>query len=83
MSDFGHHGFRVGNAFMDSWGAGPFTVGTDKKKWTFEFSDRFGPLLIGKDGMPLDQQPMLERDPFWIPFRGWLAARAALKGSDG
>lgn len=39
----------------------------------FDFSRRFGPLLVDDEGRELDHQPVSERDPFWPPFRIWLA----------
>jgi hypothetical protein len=44
--------------------------------WRFEFSDRFGPVLVGKDGVPLKTQPS-ERSWFWPAFEKWLRARRA------
>lgn len=39
----------------------------------FDFSRRFGPLLIDEEGRELDKQPISERDAFWPPFNRWLA----------
>lgn len=43
------------------------------KEVRFEFSRRFGPLLVDEDGRELDKQPTSERDAFWVPFNAWLA----------
>ncbi len=39
----------------------------------FDYSDRFGPLLIDEEGNPLEKQPISERHAFWAPFSIWLA----------
>lgn len=76
MSEFGHFGcivpFNGGGICIDAWGAGPFEIGDGRRSWRFEFSDRFGPLLVDEDGEPLDDQPVSESDPFWAPFSAWL-----------
>lgn len=48
-------------------------VSDGRRKYRFEFSEMFGPTLIGKDGDPLKNQPMRENHPFWRPFNAWLA----------
>lgn len=49
-----------------------YTLTDGARTWRFEFSERFGPLLVDKDGRTLDRQPTSERHPFWRPFRLWL-----------
>lgn len=44
------------------------------KKVRFDFSERFGPLVLDDEGNPLEQQPISESDPFWPPFNAWLGA---------
>lgn len=39
--------------------------------YRFEFSERFGPLLLNKDDTPKKDQPVSERDPFWRIFDRW------------
>lgn len=41
------------------------------KTWRWEYSERFGPLFIGKNGMPLENQPKSERHPGWEAFYDW------------
>ena len=41
--------------------------------WRFEFSERFGPILLNKNDTPKAQQPD-ERSPFWPVFQRWLDA---------
>lgn len=42
--------------------------------WRFDFSERFGPLLLSKTtGMPLKRQPDREDHPFWPAFEKWYA----------
>jgi hypothetical protein len=73
MSDYGHFG-SVANGFaIDTWGAGPFTICDKDKQWSFEFSDRFGPLLLDRHGEPSKRQPVGARHPFWKPFNCWLS----------
>lgn len=42
----------------------------DGKKWPFEFSKRFGPVFLTKDGEPKVNQPA-ERHPVWVEFEKW------------
>lgn len=73
--NFGHaysSGFGV---FIDSWGSGPLLIRYGERKWFFEFSDMFGPLLLSaKSKEPLDRQPTSDTDPFWDPFNRWMMA---------
>ncbi len=71
MNEFGHTGI-VGNGIcIDSWGAGPFVIAVGKKKWRFEDSDRFGPLLISARDEPLSNPYPPERSRFWRAHRIW------------
>lgn len=81
MGDYGHFGYIAAGGFaIDSWGAGPFTIRDKGKEWSFEFSDRFGPLLLGHNGEPLERQPVSPRHPFWRPFNAWLAQGKQVEG---
>jgi len=42
------------------------------KEYIFDFSERFGPLLVKKNGDPCVNQPVSERHPFWKGFTPWL-----------
>lgn len=70
MTEFGHNFYREPGLCLDSWGAGPFMIEIGGKKFTFEDSDRFGPLLLGKRGEPLADQPG-ERNKFWKAYTPW------------
>lgn len=70
MGDFGHFWHNSDELCIDAWGAGPFVIEVGDKRYTFEDSDRFGPLLVRKNGSPLDNQPG-ERHPFWIGYNPW------------
>lgn len=44
-------------------------------RWRFDFSERFGPLLLNRrTGMPLKHQPDSDDHPFWPAFEKWYAA---------
>ena len=51
--------------------------GTDKngKLWRWEFSPRFGPLFLRKDGEPLSRQPIRADHRAWVPFDSWMKER--------
>lgn len=65
---------------------GPSVIGqrvrVSGKYWFFDFDQRFGPLVVDKDGEPTDAQPIGDDHPFWKPFEVWLAGywRAAGAG---
>ena len=42
------------------------------KLYRFEFSERFGPALLGKRGDVLEGGRIRERHPFWLGFNPWL-----------
>jgi hypothetical protein len=71
MTEFGHIGIIAAGVCLDTWGVGPFKIEVGDKIHLFEDSDRFGPLLLRKDGMPLENQPR-ERHPFWKAHRAWV-----------
>ena len=73
MAEYGHFGSITNGCSIDAWGAGPFTLRDKDRQWSFEFSDRFGPVLLDKDGEPLRRQPISPRHPFWKPFNAWLS----------
>jgi hypothetical protein len=73
MGDFGHYAFGVGGVRFDVWGAGPYLIRAGRRRWFFEFSDRFGPVILRASDMePADRQPIKESDPFWRPFQSWM-----------
>ncbi len=51
------------------------------KVFRFDFSDRFGPLVLGADGSPLDRQPG-PRNPFWAAIDAWVRQGKKV-GDDG
>ena len=72
---FGLHGVVLDGISIDAWGAGPFLIRWGRRRWWFEFSERFGPLVLrASDLQPADRQPVSERDPFWAPFNAWTRA---------
>ena len=42
------------------------------RHYIFDHSDRFGPLLVKKNGAPCVNQPISEKHPFWKGFMPWL-----------
>lgn len=84
MGDFGHIALTgdMGNKtrfHLDAWGAGPFWIIVDRKRYVFEDSDMFGPLLLRKtDFMPAERQPG-ERHRFWVAYTMWRKAGRPLK----
>ena len=71
MTGFGHRAAHICGAFIDTWGAGPYTIRIGKRRYYFTDSDMFGPLLESKNGKVLDKQPISERHPFWIAYGMW------------
>jgi hypothetical protein len=73
--EVGHFAANGPGFHMDGWGTGPWriTSATGKQSWLFEFSDRFGPLLVDMFGEPREHQPVCPSDQFWKPFEIWLA----------
>lgn len=48
-------------------------VSAGGRKWTFEFSHRFGPVFTKKDGDPKKVQPS-EKHPVWDEWQKWYNA---------
>lgn len=71
MTEFGHFGSISDGICLDAWGAGPFEIVVGGKLYTFEDSDRFGPLILNKSGEPLSKQPG-KRHPFWAAHLAWV-----------
>jgi hypothetical protein len=71
MSEFGHSYSISSLGCIDAWGAGPFSLRVGKRRYYFTDSDMFGPLLESKHGKVLDNQPISERHPFWVPYMMW------------
>ncbi len=53
--------------------------GRSGKLYRWEFSEMFGPTLIGKNGDPLKNQPINESHDFWTAFTPWHMQRLKLK----
>lgn len=70
MSEFGHSYSWGSGVMIDAWGAGPFAITVAGRAFRFEDSDRFGPLLVRRNGDPTKNQPG-ERSPFWRPYALW------------
>ena len=71
--DFGHHGSHAFGVHLDFWGAGPLLIRWGRRKWWFEHSDMFGPLILQQsDMMPAERQPIRETDLFWTAFNAWM-----------
>lgn len=71
MENFGHIAHSFGSTFIDTWGAGPYTLRVGKRRYYFTDSDMFGPLLESKAGRVLDVQPISEEHPFWAAYHMW------------
>lgn len=88
MTDFGHsavtfvaqggQGKKAIVAHIDTWGAGPFVIRVDGRRYWFTDSDMFGPLLESKTGRVLDHQPG-ERSAFWRGYHMWRKAGRPLR----
>ena len=70
MAEFGHFGMIGGGVCLDFWGAGPFVIESGGRSYRFEDSDRFGPLIILKNGNPAVNQPG-KRSSFWDAHWAW------------
>lgn len=70
MAEFGHIATGGPGVRVDAWSAGPFEITINGKVWIFEDSDRFGPLILRKDGIPAKRQPG-DQSPFWEPHSLW------------
>lgn len=72
VEDFGHSSAQCKGIFIDAWGTGPFVIMINDKAIRFEDSDRFGPLFVGKDGEPLEDQQLPETHMFWRKHMAWV-----------
>lgn len=83
MSDgveFGHKVQRSNNVFIDSWGMGPFKIVIDGKMFLFEDSDRFGPMLLRKNGeLRANPYPSV-RSVFWGAYDMWVSQGRRTEG---
>ncbi len=69
----GHFGAASAGVRLDCWGAGPLLIRSGRRKWFFEFSEMFGPVVLRASDMnPAEKQPVSEHDPFWPPFSAWM-----------
>ena len=69
----GHEYRQSRGVFLDSWGSPPLLMPNgDRRGWLFEFSDRFGPVFINRNGDISKRQPKPETHPFWKPFGIWM-----------
>lgn len=82
MAEFGHHAAHMLGCFIDGWGAGPFVIDVYGKQFRFEDSDRFGPMLVDRNGEPLEKYCLSSRSPFWYGHERWVAQGRRL-GDDG
>jgi hypothetical protein len=69
---------HFGNAIV----SGPDVIdatatGASGRTYRFDFDERFGPLVLAKNGKPLATQPG-ERHEFWAAFEAWHDARRGL-----
>lgn len=60
------------DSFVDIANQSVMLPGRKRRTW-FEFSWRFGPVLVDMRGDPIEKQPIAEDHPFWEPFNAWLA----------
>lgn len=81
MAEFGHHAAHMPRCFIDGWGAGPFVIEVCGKRFRFEDSDRFGPMLVDRNGDPLENYCPSSGSPFWYGHKRWVQARRI--GGDG
>lgn len=74
----GHDATNIGATHIDTFGLGPMMIRENNQEWFFEFSVRFGPLLLRRDGpthfIVAAKQPILVTHPFWRPFKRWMDA---------
>ena len=57
--------------FVDSWGSGPFLITVAGKRYCFEDSDRFGPILIDKMSLNPMNAVIPSKSPFWRAYERW------------
>ena len=70
----GHSFAHPSGLFIDAWGDGPLLIRDGARRWVFEFSEMFGPVLLDRRGRhyePSERQPISPTHPFWSPFNRW------------
>jgi hypothetical protein len=83
MGEFGHiYGRLAGGGCFDVWGAGPFVIEAEGRRFRFEDSDRFGPSLVKKNGDIRERPFPAEGSPFWVAHRCW-ASQGRRLAEDG
>ena len=70
--EFGHIASSAGGFHIDQWGVGPFVITVEGRSWRFEDSDRFGPMLVKRNGEPKSNPYPPERSLFWWAHKLWL-----------
>ena len=66
-----------GRLFIDCWGAGGYEIETSDKVVLFDWSERFGPLPVKKNG---DERHISHRHPFWRAVSLWRLQGMRLEG---
>lgn len=62
---------RIGNAIVSFCSdPGDYRIKVDGKIYTFEFSDRFGPIVLNRRGDPMSKQPG-PKNKFWWAVSSW------------
>jgi hypothetical protein len=69
--EFGHSSIALRGTTICSWGAGPFVIQSEGRRFRFEDSDRFGPVALTARDDFRERQPG-ERSPFWRAHRIWV-----------
>lgn len=72
MSELGHSFGAMKGLRFDNWGAGPFVIEAEGKRYRFGDSDRFGPYLATKLNDPIANPYPSEHSPFWRAHRIWV-----------
>lgn len=72
MGDFGHFSATGAGFHVDGWGAGPFFIEANGKRYRFEDSDQFGPALVDRRGDPIKNPWPNETSPFWPAHTAWV-----------
>lgn len=69
MSEFGHTTMTGAGVHVDIWGSGPFEIKIGGKRFRFEDSDRFGPLLLNRHDEPRNNQDIPAA--FYAAYEKW------------